>query len=292
LGYSARYHAASLAAVFLALAVGILIGVGLGENVVSGTEENLRESLEGDIESARSESEDLRTQLERERAFTARAHPALVGDTLLQRRIGLLALGQLPTDLSGDVEQALEPTGGQLVEVAVAQMPPDTGGLTSALAPRFAAIEGDPGQLEELGRILGREFVRGEGKQLDKVRNILFSRSSGEGGALDGVILVRAAPGELEPADRAALDALEAGLVSGVVETGVSTVSVERSDDESSSVTFFQGHGVTTVDSLDLTSGRVAMVFALLGAKGSFGIKESANSLLPELLEPSSETGR
>jgi hypothetical protein len=292
LGYSARYHAASLAAVFLALAVGILIGVGLGENVVSGTEENLRESLEGDIESVRSESEDLRTQLERERAFTSRAYPALVGDTLLGRRIGLLALGQLPTDLAGDVEQALEPTGGELVEVAVAQMPPDTGGISSALGPKFATIESDPSQLEELGRTLGREFVRGEGKQLDKVRNVLFSRSSGEGGALDGVILVRAAPGELEPSDRAALDALEAGMVSGVVETDVPAVSVERSDDESSSVTFFQGHGVTTVDSLDLISGRVAMVFALLGAKGSFGIKESANSLLPELLEPSSETGR
>ncbi len=34
MGYSARYHAASLAAVFLALAIGILIGVGLGDNVV------------------------------------------------------------------------------------------------------------------------------------------------------------------------------------------------------------------------------------------------------------------
>jgi hypothetical protein len=290
LGYSARYHAASLAAVFLALAVGILIGVGLGENVVSGTEENLRESLEGDIENARSESEDLRTQLERARAFTARAYPALVGETMVERRIGVLALGQFPTDLAGDVEQALEPTGGQLVEVAVAQMPPDTAGLASALRPKFAAIESDPGQLEDLGRTLGGQFVLGRGKELEKVRNLLFSRSSGEGGALDGVILVRAAPGELDPADRAALDALSSGLVSGVSETGVRAVSVERSDDESSSVTFFQGLGVTTVDSLDLISGRVAMVFALLGAKGSFGIKESANSLLPELLEPTEAT--
>jgi len=30
MGYSGRYHAASLAAVFIALAIGILIGVGLG----------------------------------------------------------------------------------------------------------------------------------------------------------------------------------------------------------------------------------------------------------------------
>jgi len=37
MGYSARYHAASLAAVLLALVVGILIGVGFGSDIVTGT---------------------------------------------------------------------------------------------------------------------------------------------------------------------------------------------------------------------------------------------------------------
>jgi hypothetical protein len=38
------------------------------------------------------------------------------------------------------------------------------------------------------------------------------------------------------------------------------------------------------VDSVDLTSGKVAMVFALLGAEGDFGVKETADRLLPDLL--------
>lgn len=38
---------------------------------------------------------------------------------------------------------------------------------------------------------------------------------------------------------------------------------------------------------MDLTSGRVALVFSLLGAEGAFGSKDTADSLLPELLEPS-----
>ena len=57
-GYSARYHAASLAAVFLALAIGILIGVGFGDDVVSGTTEDLEESLQSDVQDAR-QREDL-----------------------------------------------------------------------------------------------------------------------------------------------------------------------------------------------------------------------------------------
>jgi Copper transport outer membrane protein, MctB len=288
LGYSARYHAASLAAVFLALAVGILIGVGLGDSVVSGTEENLRDSLEGDIEDARAEADEVRTQLERERAFAASAYPALVGDRLAGEKIGLLAFGDLPADVAGDVQAALEPTGGELVEVAVARMPPDVGGLTSGLEPKKAdEIEDDPGRLDDLGRDLGTQFALGTGKQLDQVRNALFLRSSGEGGRLDGVILYRAAPGEMESEDRAATDALQSGLTTGVVESGVPAVSVERSGAAESSVGFFAPLAVTTVDSVDLTSGRVALVFGLLGAKGSFGIKSTANSLLPELLEPS-----
>ena len=49
MGYSARYHAASLAAVFLALAVGILVGVGFVSDVVSGTAEDLEQSLKSDL---------------------------------------------------------------------------------------------------------------------------------------------------------------------------------------------------------------------------------------------------
>ena len=49
MGYSGRYHAASLAAVFLALAIGILIGVGLGHNVLSGAQKDLEQSLKSDL---------------------------------------------------------------------------------------------------------------------------------------------------------------------------------------------------------------------------------------------------
>jgi hypothetical protein len=283
LGYSARYHAASLAAVFLALAVGILIGAGLGDSVLSDTEGNLRESLEGDIEDARGEADDLQGQLDRERAFASNAYPALVSERLEDQRIGVVALGALGPQLSGDIEDALEPTGAELAEVVVLRSPADAAGLSEALAPGFADLEDDDGRMRELGQRLGAQLVAGQGKQLDKVRNVLFSRASGEGGPLTGVVVVRGS----EPSeDDTATAALEAGMIEGIAESGVPTTAVERSDASESSIPFFAPFDVATVDSVDLTSGRVAMVFTLLGAEGSFGIKDSANSLLPELLEP------
>lgn len=283
MGYSARYHAASLAAVFLALAVGILIGAGLGDNVLSDTEDNLRESLENDIEEARGDADEMAEQLDRERAFASRAYPALVSETLRNRAIGVVALGELPPEVAANVEDALDPTGAELAEVVVVRQPPDAAALADELGQPFAQADEDNGQLEELGARIGGQLVRGRGKQLDAVRDVVFARASGEGGPLDGVVVVR---GSREPDDdEGRTKAFNKGLIEGLADTGVATVAVERSDAAESAIPFFSPFDVATVDSVDLTSGRVALVFTLLGAEGSFGIKGTANALLPELLE-------
>lgn len=292
MGYSARYHAASLAAVFLALAIGILIGAGLGDNLVTDTEKNLRQSLENDINDARSEADDLRTDLDRERAFTSRAYPALVGDALKGRKIGVLVFGDLPSDISGDVQQALDPTGAELSEIAVVRIPSDVDGLAAGLGPKFKGLDKNPDRLEELGKRFGTQFVAGEGRLFSSLRNTVFQRSSGEGGKLNGVVLVRGPSGIPDSGEGNGTTEIESGLVSGVADSGVNTVAVERSDTDESSVPFFASFDVPTVDSVDLTSGEVAMVFALLGADGNFGIKSTASSLLPELLEPAKQKQR
>ncbi len=203
-----------------------------------------------------------------------------------------MAFGDLPADLSADIEATLEPTGAELVEVAVVRRPPDVAALGSELSQRQAdAIEDDPSALEDLGETLGEQFALGEGKLLTRIRDNLFSRSSGEGGELDGVILTREPAGDLEGEAAEQTAALETGLTRGIADSGVITVAVERSSRTDSSIPFFAPFGISTVDNVDLVSGRVALVFALLGAEGNFGIKDSANSLLPELLAPSRGPG-
>jgi hypothetical protein len=292
LGYSARYHAASLAAVFLALAIGILIGVGLGEGVVSGTEESLRDSLEGDIDEARADADDLRLELDREREFSSRAYPALVGEALSGRRIGVIALGGLSGDLEADIQEALEPTGAELVDVSVVQLPPDTAELAAAAGRPFIRAAENDARLAALGERLGRQIVLGGSRQLERARGALFSRSSGEGGSLRGVILTRASFDDLTPREEATTEALTEGLVRGLEAGRGATVAVEGTEAPESFVPLFSGFEVSTVDDIDLTAGKVAMVFALLGAEGNFGIKDSADSLLPELLVPAGRRPR
>jgi hypothetical protein len=284
MGYSARYHATSLIAVFIALAIGILIGAALGGDVVDSTRKDLERSLTGNLEDARSRADELAGELGRANEFGESVFPVLVERRLLGRRIAVLALGGLPDDVFGAIEEALGPTGARLVGVGVVREPVDLRALAGDLArTRFADIAADPDTQTEFGVGIGRQLVRG-GTLVERVRSHLFSRASGNFGALDGVIVVRSQPQDMGPVQRAAAGRIESALASGVSAARTPTVGVESSDAEVSSVSFFQTSDLTSVDDIDLVAGRLATVLALRGAEGSFGVKPGADRLLPDLL--------
>jgi hypothetical protein len=290
MGYSARYHAASLAAVFLALIVGILIGVGLGSDVVSGGTESLEQSLQEDVADARAETDELNTELDREREFSETAYPALVGGRLRGETIGLVALGDLPSEIADDVESALEPTDARVRTVAVVRVPPDVQAISEKLGARASVQpDEDPNDVEAIGRMVGRQLVRG-GPLLQQAREEVLDRFSGRPAPIERLILVRAVPDDLAGADAELAGIYQDGLAEGLRSAAVEAVGVERSDTERSSIPFFESHEIPSSDSVDLTSGKVAMIFALLGAEGSFGTKDTADRLLPDLL-PQFQTG-
>jgi hypothetical protein len=292
MGYSGRYHAASLAAVFLALAIGILIGVGLGHNVVSGTTKNLEQSLKSDLSAARGRADELQGQLNRHAEFEQQVFPALTGRVLAGDRIAVVALGDLPDDIKGDVEAVVgpdSPSGAALAEVAVVREPPDLAAMEAA-APKGsqgADVRQDRAALTAVAKRLGRSLVAG-GSSFKRFRSSMLDQVSGRPGGIDGVIVIRARPDNLEPHESAEADALESGLLAGLEDTRViPVVGVERSDAEASSIDFFTSAGVTaSVDSVDLISGRVALVYALNGSEGNYGIKPTADRLLPGLRHP------
>jgi hypothetical protein len=287
-GYSARYHAASLAAVSVALAVGILIGVGLGSDVVSGTAEDLERSLASDLDEARARIDDLEAEVEAERAFGRQVFPSVVAGTLRGREIALIGLGGLGQDVTGEVEDAIDAAGASLAEVAVVRLPPDLEALASTLKGTRARGISRGGE-EELSRYAeraGRVLISGGGR-FDELRRTMLSRYSGSPEGIDGVVVVRQLPGDLDPGDAVTTGAIEDGLIEGL-RSQEETVGAERTDADPSSIEFFEQAGIASVDNVDLNSGRVALVFALDGAAGSFGVKETADSLLPDLLPSAS----
>ena len=115
----------------------------------------------------------------------------------------------------------------------------------------------------------------------------MLSRYSGSPDGIDGVVVVRDPPEDLDPDEQQATDALEQGLVDGPR----GRLDHRRRRDHRrrpvlDSVLRRPRHR-RRVDSVDLLSGRVALVYALTGAaSGNFGVKDTADSLLPDLLTP------
>jgi hypothetical protein len=285
MGYSGRYHAASLAAVFLALAIGILIGVGFGSDVVSGTAEDLESSLGSDLDAAQERIGELEDELDREAEFGRLAYPGLVDGRLRGREIALVALGDLDEAAADDARAALQPAGATLSEIAVVREPPDVDPAIDAARGDSPKPESRREGLELAARRTGRLLLTG-GRGFAELRTALLSRYSGEPGDVDGVVVMRARPEGFSEADSARSDALEAALIEGMsdVSDRVPVVGAERSDFEQSSIEFFEPLTTASVDDIDDLSGRVSLVYALGCAEGDFGVKETADALMPDLL--------
>jgi Copper transport outer membrane protein, MctB len=277
-----RYHALSLAAVFLALVVGLLLGVAIGDQgLVSSAERDVRDSLRKDVRDARADAAQLRGQLAERDRLETQLYPLMVGGRLPGQRVGVIALCGVPDTVVDDVRDALGPTGARLVQVTVVRIPPDTNGLAGDLrGTRFANVARDPKLLERFGRRIGVDFVN-NGAALKRVRGPLLESSSGTSNGLGGVVLYRQG-GEVSGEAGTATTAFEDGLVAGLKRTDVPLVGVEESSRNPSGVPWLKDHGISSVDDVDELTGRASMVFVLAGASGAFGTDPTADRLLPE----------
>jgi hypothetical protein len=279
--FTPRYHAISLVAVFLALGIGVVLGVAIGDQgIVSSASRDLEKSLRGDLNEVRSHNSDLRRELRGRRTFEQQAYPALVGDLLPDWRVGIVAMNKLPSGYVGEIRDAVEPAGATIDSLSVVEAPLPLDQLSGDLGgTKLRRLARDNKVLERFGRRMGRQIAQG-GDLVQRLRQKLFSTSRGEYKGLDGVVLVRD-PDKLKGKDKKAQDTFESALIDGIKDTEVEVVGVERTDTDPSNVSWFADQGVASVDDIDLVEGKVALVYALLGQSGRFGVKDSAERLLP-----------
>jgi hypothetical protein len=272
-----RYHALTLVAVFLALTIGLLLGVAIGDQgLVSSAERNVRDSLRADVREARARSADLRRELRERDRFEEALYPLLVEDRLVGQRVGLIGLGDLPDGTIRSVREALEGTGARFAGLAVVAEPPPE---REAARMRGASDPPDAGDYARLGRQLGLALVRG-GRPARRFRRTLLESSSGTLGNLQGIVLFRA-PREAGGERAAETDAFERGVVDGLVGADAQVAGAEGTRTDPSQVSWFRDRRLPSVDNVDRLSGRAALVFVLLGANGTYGEKDTAQALLP-----------
>jgi hypothetical protein len=287
--FDLRYHVASLAAVFLALIIGIVVGVGIsGKGFVSDSERSLFNEriadLNNRLDSATKRGTDLARAQRAAQSFVTEAYPALMDGRMAGLRVALVFAGHEDGRMGSLVEQALGDAGGDPpLRTRALKLPIDLLSIRRALAkrPQLAALA-TKARVGELGLRLGQELVTGGASPLWQLlsADLVEQRSGNEAPPVDAVVIARTVPPQSGVTAR-----FLAGFYAGLRSAGVPALGVERTKDDGSSVAAFAKADLSTVDDLDVAAGRLAAVLLLAGAApGQYGVKKAAkDGVLPAI---------
>jgi hypothetical protein len=303
-----RYHVVSLAAVFLALAIGLVVGTAAANGPLT---ENLNEQvtkLTDDKQQLRDDLDQSRAELKKNADFATEVAPMLLANKLANKNVLLI---KLDGSDSGDVNAAadgletmLGTAGAKVVGTVTVKekfTAPSSSTVLLDLAESSAppsvsgALPNQANGVDTAAALLAAVLIGKNGTpQVEGTRSVLSAYESGGYIGLDGefktpaeaVIIVAGVPASGKDAkERNAAALTLAGrfdlagreVVAGLSANGL--VSAVRGD---ASV----AKSISTVDNAVTAYGQVAAVMALVerlgGKTGHYGIGDGATSLLPK----------
>jgi hypothetical protein len=279
-----RYHAMSLAAVFVALALGLLLGVTLGDtNLISNARGSLESSLKSDLKDAHEVSDARKQTIEQQQEFIAAAYPQLVRGDLAGRRVATIGSAKVAQSTLRSVTRAIEPAGAKTAYVAQLLAKPQYKKIASSLGVQRTIDGSTPTTTEanRLGRAVGRRLA--QGKNADVMRRLVFSRLSGSFQRAQLFAYARQATPQETAGDEKVYDAFERGVVAGIAQQASRVAGVESTTTSPSNIKWYNSLGLATVDNIQDFSGYYSLVAIFNGAKGDYGTKDTAGSLMPQV---------
>jgi Copper transport outer membrane protein, MctB len=291
--FDLRYHVASLAAVFLALIIGILVGVGISGPVDNQKTKFLEEQVakyQRQLDQTSTQSKANTREQQAALAYIDETYPVLVKNRLRGKQVAVVFVGDVKGGIPSEINRLFLDSGAQQLRLRALKVPIDVRQLNSALKGQPAAV-GLRGRqnVEALGRALGQELMLGGDTPLWDSLNaeLVGDREGANKAPADGVVVVRTADPQ-----RGATSRFLLGLYSGLGSV-VPAIGVEQTDAAHSATKAFAQAGLSSVDNVDTRVGRLATVLLLAGADaGQYGVKKSAEAgALPPWPTPTAAGG-
>ncbi len=285
-----RYHLVSLAAVFIALAVGILLGAAISGKLGDAEDALMKDrlaSLNDQLTQERAKSDLVEHRSDAAQELLNGAYPSLMDGKLEGNGYTVLFLGPVDGGVRSAVERTLTDAGaGSPVRLVALDTPIDPDELDSRLNgdEQLARYAQDGGDFGDLGEALGRDLVEGDGTPLwtSLSSSLIEERSGTTSSPVDGAVVAQTwqppeTEGDAEQKSKTdATQSLFEGLVRGLEDSGVPVVGVQTTSAEDD-LTLFRQQGVSSVDDVDALAGRLALALLLAGGQpGHYGVKDSA----------------
>lgn len=161
--YNLRYHLATICAIFLALALGLLLGAVIaGSDLVRDTSEDLVESLRQEFTAITEENRSLTEKYTVESAFSEQLLTTWQADRLQARDVAVLAgTTAADSEIATEVAAAITASGGTPVTISVskASFGLDDATVDAALKKVLPAVDGEDYTVT-LARALVNEWTR------------------------------------------------------------------------------------------------------------------------------------
>ncbi|GIV17180.1 MAG: hypothetical protein KatS3mg022_2615 [Armatimonadota bacterium] len=279
-----RYHLVSLAAVFLALSVGMLIGGLFLNTAPAETQQRLIRRIQEDLARITAESDRNRRDFERMEQALKELMPRLVKQRLKARRIAVVQTGDDDRALA-DTLKALRDAGAETVSVTVVtnrwldlndeqkqriirnlrtlkpNLPEDFTAIVKALANGVALFGYDQAV----------EILRREG----------LVRTSGEYTLPCRYVVVVGGSSTPESPRAAEIDR---PLIRQWQDIGIEVVATERRDCAGSHVAVYREMDIASVDCIDTALGQIVLPFLFDSEAAAYGMKDSAERTIPSAL--------
>ena len=261
-----RYHLISLISVFLALAIGIMLGVAMADRgVVSDRMEAEIRSIQRQFAQQQKEIGKRDEQIAEQQGVLDGMSEVIVANSLQGIDVALVTGPYADRDVSGDVQSDLDAAGANIISVETLDPP-------------------EPTEVTLLENTSAQAMTPLETRYTDFAREIL-----GFTGKVQSTpdVVVFVGGGEI-PADalsdtREALRDAQAQMFEVWLANGVRVVAAEPLRAGRTEIALFKNVGIPSVTNADEPAGRAAIIecAAAEGCEGTYGTKESATDPFP-----------
>lgn len=283
-----KFYVISIVSIFLALAIGIYIGFTLdAQNFLVEQKEDIASKLEEKFDYLRSENENFKKEIEKMEVknsqyekFNETVYPEIIKNRLSGTKVAIIETND--EYIYSGIGKTLEMSGATVVNVTTIK---DKFLNEDTLKEAYLKSGIDKDELKEnvIGKAisdLSTAIISDGNEEVIKyfeeygLLNIIGNIDE----SVDYVIIA----GGSDSKDIERINILDKTIIDSVKKMELPIIGIEKTTVKNSYMKEYKDYRISTVDNVDSIIGKVALIMSMEGRPGNYGVKSSAESLLPD----------
>lgn len=284
-----KYYVLTVVSIFLALAIGIYIGFMFdAQDILISQKEDIVSQLEERFDYLEEENKAVREEISRvtkENEQIKEFNRAIYGEVIKNRLSGVkIAIIETSEDyIYKGISQTLEVAGAEVTSITTIKNNIDSNiDLLKSAYEMATGVETDANNVLKLTiDKIASDIISGEdSRALETFKNEGLIDITGT--YLTPIDYVIIAGGRKEE-DEKRFEVIDERIIDICKESNVPIIGIEKENVSFSYIDKYKNNRISSIDNVDSIMGRVALVLAIDGRPGNYGIKPSAESLVPNL---------